>query len=110
MIDCKAWSECGVSGGGCCAKRIYGLTISVGVCGICEQREPRDGTGLIAMVKAIPKVAAALVESGDTDMARKRLDICKACEHWDGHRCRKCGCFAALKVRLASQACPIGKW
>jgi hypothetical protein len=96
--------------GGCCAKAVHGVRITIGVCGICEQREPRDGTGLVALIKAAPKVAAALVRTEDPALAEKRLAICKGCEHWDGNRCRKCGCFTALKVRLKSESCPVGKW
>lgn len=110
MIDCKAWSDCGQAGGGCCSKAVYGDRPSIGICGICEQREPRDGTGLVAMLKAVPKVATAMIEPYDAALADKRMEICKTCEHWDGKRCGKCGCFTALKVRLKSQSCPVGKW
>jgi len=38
----------------------------------------------------------------------RRLAICHACEFWDSKqsRCSLCGCYVALKTRLASQHCP----
>jgi hypothetical protein len=40
-----------------------------------------------------------------------RQAICDECEHWDveNRRCRKCGCYG-LKLDLATERCPIGKW
>jgi hypothetical protein len=41
-----------------------------------------------------------------------RMEICRACEHFipGQNRCALCGCFAALKARMRSQHCPVGKW
>lgn len=45
-----------------------------------------------------------------------RLAICRACLEWDSTgfrgtgRCRKCGCSTWAKLRMASEACPLGKW
>lgn len=38
-----------------------------------------------------------------------RRMTCEACEHWTGLTCRKCGC-TRLKVWLATEKCPAGKW
>jgi hypothetical protein len=38
------------------------------------------------------------------------MAVCRGCEFFRGHRCLKCGCWANLKARLASEHCPIGKW
>lgn len=45
------------------------------------------------------------------------LAICQGCEHYTDGACAKCGCPAnasqsALrnKLRIATEACPIGKW
>jgi len=40
----------------------------------------------------------------------RRLAICRPCGHYDGHRCRLCGCFSSLKARLETEHCPIKKW
>lgn len=45
-----------------------------------------------------------------TDEAQRRLGICQACEFFTGKRCLKCGCFMIAKTKLATTACPIGKW
>jgi hypothetical protein len=41
-----------------------------------------------------------------------RMETCRACEHFihGQNRCALCGCFAALKARMRSQHCPVGKW
>ena len=45
------------------------------------------------------------------------LAVCQTCEHYTGGRCRKCGCcvnkskMAVLnKAKMATEACPEGKW
>ena len=48
------------------------------------------------------------------ERTRRRLDTCSRCPQilrgFVGDRCNLCGCFLALKARLASQACPAGHW
>ena len=44
-----------------------------------------------------------------------RLQICRSCEHKLGDvlknmKCQLCECRIRYKVRLASSACPEGKW
>jgi len=45
-----------------------------------------------------------------------REATCRACPKWDAQalnntgRCRKCGCSTWAKLRMATEACPIGKW
>jgi hypothetical protein len=45
-----------------------------------------------------------------------RLEICKSCEffdqkgYWGTGKCKKCGCSLRIKLKLAKQKCPIGKW
>ena len=47
----------------------------------------------------------------DQDIIDKRLGICKDCEFFtENSRCEKCGCFMKIKARVATVACPIGKW
>lgn len=48
-----------------------------------------------------------------TDEEKKRcLDVCATCDQWDSksRRCLQCGCYGALKARLATESCPLGKW
>jgi hypothetical protein len=53
-----------------------------------------------------------VVRSGE-EQARC-LAICQGCEHYvtAESRCRICGCFAMLKIRLATERCPLDppKW
>lgn len=46
----------------------------------------------------------------DQELIDQRMDICKTCPFFTGKRCRKCGCFMALKTTLRQATCPIGKW
>ena len=47
----------------------------------------------------------------DQDIIDKRWAICEGCEFLDkNNRCEKCGCFMKVKTRVATVACPIGKW
>ena len=45
-----------------------------------------------------------------------REATCRACPEWDASalnntgRCRKCGCSTWAKLRMATEACPLGKW
>ena len=48
----------------------------------------------------------------EKEAAQARYDICKQCPELEGitARCRKCGCFMKLKVKLAESECPLGLW
>jgi hypothetical protein len=57
-----------------------------------------------ARVAGLPKLTAEEIE--------RRMATCRRCENFirGQNRCALCGCFAALKSRLRSQHCPVGKW
>ena len=43
--------------------------------------------------------------------AEQRLSICKECPELKSlNRCKLCGCFMNIKVRLYKSSCPAGKW
>ena len=50
------------------------------------------------------------------DILAEREATCRACPEWDAEalnatgRCRKCGCLTWAKIRMATEACPLGKW
>jgi len=48
----------------------------------------------------------------DKELIESRLAICNTCPWFSKNqqRCRKCGCFMALKSTLKQASCPIGKW
>lgn len=45
-------------------------------------------------------------------IAEKRITICNECPKFiQGQgRCSLCGCYLKAKAKIASEACPIGKW
>jgi hypothetical protein len=48
-----------------------------------------------------------------SELYQSRLATCQSCEFWKdqfGGRCLKCGCSTQAKLRMASAACPLGKW
>lgn len=102
-----------MSGGGCCLAGHHGGRPSIGVCGVCKhhtgQADSTKPRTIGSMLAAIPKFVQATV-TADSAMSRKRLEVCSGCEQWTGATCRVCGCFTSLKVRLATEACPMGKW
>ncbi len=44
------------------------------------------------------------------DYLAKRKETCSACEFKKGLKCSACGCYLAVKSRMASELCPKGKW
>lgn len=66
---------------------------------------------LSAARAAARHAASGLAVVDDQEQAR-RLAVCTACEHYDAAqaRCRRCGCYARLKSRIATQDCPEGRW
>ena len=45
------------------------------------------------------------------DLQQARMAICRECpELTTLTRCRKCGCFMAVKVKLKGARCPLEKW
>lgn len=50
------------------------------------------------------------------DQLKDRLAACTSCNLWDPEgfkgtgRCQKCGCSTQIKLRMATEKCPIGKW
>ena len=63
---------------------------------------------------AVGRVAAAAVQGQpvfvDAETLADRQATCETCEHLTHSRCKLCGCFYLAKIRLATKACPIGKW
>jgi len=53
---------------------------------------------------------AAGMPKTEADEITRRLSVCNTCEHFNGTRCLKCGCFIALKTRMRTSKCPVGKW
>jgi hypothetical protein len=52
------------------------------------------------------------IEYADLEIADKRLNICKSCDHLSREDmvCKKCWCFMPEKTKLLNVVCPLGKW
>lgn len=55
-------------------------------------------------------VAAGLPVVDDATHLSRSVE-CSLCPRWDARagRCQECGCYA-LKLHLATESCPLGKW
>jgi hypothetical protein len=69
-----------------------------------------------SLVNSARDFAVSGMELASTDTYNGRLDICKACEHYDpsGYnntgKCSICKCSTVAKPKLASAKCPIERW
>lgn len=50
------------------------------------------------------------VRLADAETARGRIDICKACDKYDGTVCTLCNCIMKQKVFFVQATCGEGKW
>ena len=48
----------------------------------------------------------------DEQVSSARYEICLACPELIDltKQCKQCGCFMAMKVKLANAVCPLDKW
>ena len=48
----------------------------------------------------------------DEETANQRYAICLECPELIGltKQCKQCGCFMAMKTKIKSAECPLGKW
>ncbi len=51
-------------------------------------------------------------EWAEESVSRERYSICQSCPELVRltKQCKKCGCFMAVKTKLAEAVCPLGKW
>lgn len=77
---------------------------------------PRKMPGVIQQAKNLIGSARAIVAEGlqfaSDEQQAERLAICRGCDQLDqaSERCFKCGCFTAMKRKLKTESCPMGKW
>jgi len=104
--NCRHWSQCGVIGGGCCAKKLYGGRPSLGVCEICNDytgssnrisperwrnnsndQQVSESDRWINAASKIANGAISLAKSAigmgitSAEVIDKRRGICYDCEH-----------------------------
>lgn len=70
-----------------------------------EQYKEKNGVTPLDLLN--PKTRPANEEESN-----QRFDICKACPELISatKQCKQCGCFMAIKTKLADARCPLGKW
>ena len=75
------------------------------------------GTEMFArFLKSATNFTASGFTTTPPEALATREATCRACPEWDAAalnstgRCRKCGCSTWAKLRMATEACPIGKW
>lgn len=95
-------------------------------------RQNYSDTKMPSMFQMAKNAASAIrgelknVAAGGQQISREevenRMKICDGCEFFtpnipelseaekNDRRCVKCGCYMALKHRLTSSSCPVGKW
>ncbi len=75
-------------------------------CGGCG----KAAHGAAGLVRAAVAVTTG-IGGVPLEVLNDRVRACKSCEHYGvGWTCAKCGCVLAAKLKLAAEACPIGKW
>ncbi len=64
------------------------------------------------LLKAVTAAVTGQTIMATTEERERRQAICDVCPEWDvqQRRCKKCGCNGNLKLALATESCPIGKW
>lgn len=84
-----------------------------------EARQRKGLPPLREMVKNVTlSVIGAIKHAGktgqlmaSTDIIQTRINSCKSCEFiMPKNRCKICGCFLDVKIGLAAEKCPQGKW
>lgn len=61
--------------------------------------------GIVGLTKAVTGIGAATDEE-----QQRRYSLCVTCEQDKRGICGGCGCLIAMKIKNASEACPIGRW
>lgn len=83
--------------------------------------EPRKFPPLLKQARNYAKAVTEHVTSGmktrTDEEVIQLLEICEACEKYEDGRCLVCGCRLSAsksafsnKLRMKSQACPLGRW
>ena len=62
------------------------------------------------LAKSVGGWIGAGMPLAQAQLINNRMTLCRACEHFNGHLCAKCGCLMAVKARMATTKCPEGKW
>ncbi len=70
--------------------------------------------GLLTKATNFAKAKAEHIISGKKDTPKEKLalqlNVCENCDNLFDDECLICGCIIALKAKMATQKCPLGKW
>lgn len=98
-----------------------GQTVETVMKGIEEHNPwttPRDQVkempSMTVQVSGLLQAGKSFIASGfamaSEELAGQRWEICQGCDQLALNRCRQCGCYMKVKVKLETSKCPIGKW
>lgn len=68
------------------------------------------------VAKAVERWSKGGFTIADEKLYNDRKSVCATCEEWDTKgffnmgKCNQCGCNTAVKLKLATESCPLGKW
>jgi len=88
---------------------------------MCDRTAERQDAGIFDLVSNYAAALSRWLAAGRPVRTQQEIDglleICKACELFDGSKCRRCGCRLskstsgwANKLAMATEQCPLGKW
>jgi Family of unknown function (DUF6171) len=62
-------------------------------------------------LESMAKFGRAGFPIASSDEAERRMAVCKECDRYSSLGvCVECGCVLKLKVLVATEECPIGRW
>lgn len=71
-------------------------------CSACAKAKSLSGSVIEWARAGMPIANSVTLES--------REGVCLSCEYYRKPICIKCGCIIAIKARLQTSRCPVGKW
>lgn len=87
-----------------------GGTIVSGPVSCCKDKMPSTSKMGLTLAREMVTFTKSGFKTVSPEEAQRRLGICRTCDFFTGKRCLKCGCFMVAKTKMATTACPIGKW
>ncbi len=83
---------------------------SVSVSTKAQEQFPSLATQAASAALAVGRfIGSGFATTSSADQATRRA-ICNSCDRFDKGTCRECGCIITLKIKMASEACPLGRW
>ena len=64
----------------------------------------------VSAARALTRFVGSGLKAVRAETLTFRRQQCGACVQYTGLRCRVCGCFTNLKLRLPHEECPLGRW